>query len=334
MGQVRIFARNDRMRWRTPRVGCYVLNMTKRKSAVEVLFVLVACSLLSGCVNRLFYYPNAIEYRTPDSLGSPVTDVTFESLDGTRLHGWFAVASTSNALGTVVHFHGNAQNLTAHSGFVDWLPAAGYNVFMFDYRGYGASEGKPSRKGLYMDGVAALRFVRTLPGVDTNRMAIFGQSLGGATALAVAGRHPELAGQAVVIDSAFYSYRRIVRDKIAMIPVLSLFRVPLSWLVISDAYSPAPVLKNISPRPILYIHGTSDQVIPVHHAHLLYENSSEPKQLFIIENGTHTSAFQAHPSEATTVMLEFLEKAMAPAPVPLPGATGDAHSRPAKHLEL
>jgi len=261
-------------------------------------------------VNRLFYHPNAIQYRNQDALGSPVTEVAFKSGDGTPLHGWYIQSTASNVLGTVVHFHGNAQNLTAHSSFVDWLPAEGYNLFMFDYRGYGKSGGKPSRKGLFMDGIAALEKVRTLPGVDTNRIVILGQSLGGTTALAIAGRHPELAGQAIISDSSFYSYRRIVRDKIKTIPILSLIRVPLSWLVINDAYSPAPTLGNISPIPVLFMHGTDDRVIPLHHVHLLYDHTKDPKQLVVIEGGEHISGFYNQREEMKPKIRAFLKSAL------------------------
>lgn len=263
-----------------------------------------------GCVNRLFYYPNAVQYRNQDSFGLPVEDVTFSSEDGTKLHGWYIRSTSSNVLGTVIHFHGNAQNLTAHSSFVDWLPDEGYNLFMFDYRGYGKSQGKPSRQGLYLDGIAALTKVRSLPGVNTNRIVILGQSLGGTTALAIAGRHPELAGAAIIIDSGFYSYRRIVRDKIKTIPVLSLLRVPLSWILISDSYSPAPTIGNISPTPLLFIHGTDDIVIPTYHSQWMYDHANEPRKLIIVENGEHISGMYVQKDEIRPQILAFMAEAL------------------------
>jgi len=273
----------------------------------SLLFVII---VTSGCVNRFFYFPNGIEYRKPEAMTSPVEEMNFKSSDGTKLHAWFMHSTASNTLGTVVHFHGNAQNLTAHSSLVDWLPSEGFNVFIFDYRGYGKSAGKPSRKGLYQDGVAALEFVRTLPMVDTNRVIILGQSLGGATALAVAARNPDLAGQAIIIDSSFYSYRRIVRDKIGAIPILAFLRVPLSYLVISDAYSPSSKLDDISPTPLLFMHGTADVVIPVHHAHLLYKRAKDPKELLIIEGGNHISGLVLQRGTVAPLILTFMTNAL------------------------
>lgn len=275
-----------------------------------MILVGVVMAMLPGCVNRMFYYPNRIEYRAPQSIGGGARDVFFRSEDGTGLHGWYVEALTSNAIATIVHFHGNAQNLTAHSSFVEWLPAEGFNVFMFDYRGYGKSEGRPSREGLFMDGVAALREVRRLPGVDTNRIIIIGQSLGGATALAVAGRHPELRGQALIIDSAFYSYRRIVRDKIKMIPLLSLLRVPLSYLLVSNAYTPEHTLADIAPVPVLFLHGTADVVIPYSHSEMLFAAAAEPKELIIIPGAGHIEGMYDTKYEIRPRVLAFIRNAI------------------------
>jgi len=114
----------------------------------------------------------------------------------------------------VIHFHGNAQNMSAHFGFVSWLPAQGFNLFVFDYRGYGTSAGKADREGVFEDSLAALDYIAARPGVDRNRFAGAGQSLGGANAIAVVGSRPHSGIRAVVIESAFSSYREIVRDKL------------------------------------------------------------------------------------------------------------------------
>jgi fermentation-respiration switch protein FrsA (DUF1100 family) len=266
----------------------------------------------SGCVNRMFYYPNSVEYRDPVTMNAPVRDVYFTSSDGTRLHGWFVEATTEPTHGTVVHFHGNAQNLTAHSSFVDWLPGAGFNVFLFDYRGFGRSEGRPSRQGLYDDGIAALQEVRQFPEVDTNRIVILGQSLGGATALAVAGRNPDLRGQALIIDSSFSSYRQIVRDKIRLFPILSWFRVPLSYILISNRYSPDATVADIAPTPILFMHGTADPVIPIRHSQTLFNKAGEPKNSLVIPGGGHCSGLITHRDDVAPCVVQFMKDALEP----------------------
>ena len=258
-----------------------------------VLFVSIVFLLslsLSGCVNSLFYYPDKIIYRTPSEKYLHYEDVFFQSKDSTRLHGWF-LPSKKSPVGTVIHFHGNAQNLTAHSAFVDWLPEEGFNLFTFDYRGYGKSEGSPNRQGIYEDCIAAIEYIKTREDIDQEKIFILGQSLGGANAVTVLGKKRFPGTRAVVADSAFFSYRSIVQDKIGGIPLLSLLRWPLSYVVVSNKHSPDSVIHKISPLPILLIHGTSDQVIPYHHSKWLFEKAKEPKYLWTIEGGKHTEAF-------------------------------------------
>jgi fermentation-respiration switch protein FrsA (DUF1100 family) len=247
-------------------------------------------ALLCGCdgVNGMFYYPDRQVYDTPDRHGLHYEAVTFTSRDGTRLSGWF-IQAVGTAKGTVVHFHGNAQNMTAHFGFVSWLPAQGFNLFVFDYRGYGTSAGKPQRRGIFEDCLAALDYVEQRPGIARDRLLVLGQSLGGANAIVALGSTPRPSVRAVAIDSAFASYQGIVRDKIGEMPLLSLLRTPLSRLLIGDSLSPEAFVASIAPTPLLIIHGTADAVIPYRHGQRLFELARQPKQFWSLEGGGHTS---------------------------------------------
>lgn len=245
--------------------------------------------LTTGCVGRLFYYPDRRVYQTPAEKNLRYEEVTFRSKDGTRLSGWF-IPAKGTPVGTVIHFHGNAQNMTAHFSFVDWLPAEGYNLFTFDYRGYGKSEGSPDRQGLYEDCRAALDYLRSRPDIDRNALLILGQSLGGANAIAVVGDGDRDGIRAVAIESTFFSYRSVVRDKIGAIPLLGWFKWPLSYLVIGNGHSPGDAVGGIAPLPLLLIHGDADQVIPYHHAQWLYAKAGEPKLLWTVKGGGHTEA--------------------------------------------
>lgn len=268
----------------------------------------------TGCANRLFFQPNRVVYQTPSDKQLPYEAVRFASLDGTSLSGWFIPArgnARGNARGTVVHLHGNAQNMTAHYGYVDWLPAAGYNLFVFDYRGYGISEGRPSRHGLYEDSVAALRTVAARPDVNGQRILVIGQSLGGANAIAALARHEIPGIRAIVIESTFASYRAIVRDKIAMIPLLSLLRWPLSFVVVSNGYSPDAGIARLPPVPVLFIHGTDDTIIPYTHGERLFARAREPKTLWSVEGGNHTEAFSRFRNTYAPRLLEFFDTALA-----------------------
>ena len=274
-------------------------------SLVIIALFLISCARVS----QMFYYPDRNIYATPASKGLRFEEVFFSSADGTVLSGWF-IPALGAARGTVIHFHGNAENMTSHFGFVDWLPAAGFNLFVFDYRGYGKSAGKPNRTGVYEDSRAALAYLRSRSDIDPNRILALGQSLGGAQAIAVVGGGERQGVRAVVVDSGFYSYRRIVRDSIARMPFFSFFRTPLSLILIGDNLSPADYVAKIAPIPLLLIHCTEDEVIPYRHAELLLERAKEPKSLWRIEGGSHTAAFIAPDSPYRLRLVEFFEAAL------------------------
>lgn len=282
-------------------------------AAVLVLAMLIGC-------NNLFYYPSRHRFVDPTSLGLRYTDVFFESLDGMRLHGWFfpasggsgdqsALETHARARATVVHFHGNAENITTHFRNVAWLPGEGYNVFAFDYRGYGRSSGSLDRTGIQDDAAAAVRYVRTRPDVDPHRLILFGQSLGGAIAVYVAAAQTREGIRAVVIDSAFSGYRTIVREKLAGTWLTWPFQWPLSFLV-SDRLSPKAVIHGVSPIPLLIIHGTADEIVPSHHAEELFAAAREPKTLWLVPDAGHTQALLKHGDIYRRRLIAFLEEAL------------------------
>src|SRR5574341_868653 len=136
-----------------------------------VLTVTALAGFVEGC-DGLFYHPSRNAFLDPASIGFPFQDVGFNSLDGTRLHGWFFAPKDGpeRAKATVIHFHGNAENISTHFQAVAWLAREGFNVFVFDYRGYGQSDGKPNPEGIEEDEVAAARWVRGRPDVDPDRL--------------------------------------------------------------------------------------------------------------------------------------------------------------------
>ena len=283
------------------------MNPVKKTSLL--LFALAFAFSCQGCVGRMFYHPDRTVYDTPDRHGLKYEEVTFSSRDGTRLSGWF-VPAVGKAKGTVIHFHGNAQNMTAHFGFVSWLPAQGFNLFVFDYRGYGKSAGTPDRRGVYEDSLAALDYVAARPNIDHERLLVLGLSLGGANAIAAVGSRTIAGIRAVAIESAFSSYRKIVRDKIAAMPLLSILRTPLSYILIGDSLSPDAVIANIVPTPLLIIHGTNDSVVPYAHGKRLFELAREPKRLWTIEGGDHTEAFADPASPYRQRLVDFYNEAL------------------------
>lgn len=257
--------------------------------------VFVSIALLSSC-NGLFYYPDACIYSVPASMPAAVDDVMFPSRDGTRLHGWFLHAR-GERVGTVVYFHGNAQNLTSHVHFVEWLPARGFDVFVFDYRGYGKSAGVPSRAGVHLDGLAALAYVRSRGDVVRDRLLVFGQSLGGAVAVAALGDGGNEGVRGIAVDSTFASYIGMGNEVLGG----TFLTWPFAWLLLSDAHSPVDAIANLAPMPLLVFASARDPVVPIGQGRALFAAAGEPKEFVEVPAYGHPIATEAPASRERLV---------------------------------
>ena len=166
----------------------------------------LTCAFALGSCDAVFFQPNSRFYHEPPQFGLRFEGVRFSSADGTQLHAWFLPGSAP-VRGTIVFFHGNAANISNHLYAVRWLPPAGYSVLLFDYRGYGESEGFPDRASAIADGVAAIRYARGRTDVDPRRLVVYGQSLGAALAMSALAEAGTEGVRALVAESAFRSYR-------------------------------------------------------------------------------------------------------------------------------
>ncbi len=235
----------------------------------------------------MFFQPTRQLYPISYMKGIKKTDLFFQSTDGTRLHGWLLEPNTT-PVGTVLFIHGNAENIRTHTRAVLFLVRAGYRVVVFDYRGYGLSEGNPEIDGIYQDAEAALELA--LRYSTDGKAIVLGQSLGGAVALyIVATSKYKDRVRALVVDSAFSGYRRIAREKLGLFFLTSLLKGPLSLLV-SDRYSPERYVSKLT-VPVVFIHGLNDRVVPPHHSFFLYKKAgSKDKQLWYVYGADHIQA--------------------------------------------
>ncbi len=266
------------------------------------LFVFALLFLNTGCTS-MFFYPEKGLRDNPVLQKFPHTNINFMSSDGVKLHGWF-FKTQKKSLGTILFMHGNAENISTHVNGVLWLVNEGYDLFAFDYRGYGRSQGKTTIDGVHLDSMAALELLLSLPDANKNRVFIFGQSIGGAIAVYTMADFPHKDRiKGLIIDSAFSDYRRIAREKLGQFIVTWPFQYPLSFLY-NNRYSPEKQIKNISPVPILIIHGDQDRVVPIHHSSILYKEAGEPKDLWITRERGHIMSFADE--ETRKRFLEYL----------------------------
>lgn len=273
----------------------------------RLAFVCCMALQLAACADRLFFFmPSKYSHASPDERGLNYEEVRFSSTDGTMLSGWF-VHAQGERRGTVTYFHGNSGNISNNLRYVDWLPLYGYDVFLFDYRGYGKSEGFPYSQGIHNDCVAALNYVRQRVDVDANRMIIFGQSLGGNYALDALATIPRTGIRAVIVEGSFASHREIADDKVALPPIPASWHRSLINMLIDDTYDSVSAINKIDDVPLLIIHGTEDQVVPYRHAQLLLAASRGRADLWPVPGGRHLDTFVARGATWRPRLLRFLE---------------------------
>lgn len=240
------------------------------RRALLALSLATLLAITTGCVERMFFLPDAQTYSTPQQFGLTAQDLYFNAPDGSRLHGWWLPAQLApgqNAKGTVLHLHGNAANVSNHLPSVAWLPAEGWHVLTFDYRGFGQSQGRPTLDGVVEDAQAALNALRQQPGVDPKRIVVFGQSLGGATALRLLAQD-STGVRGAIIDSAFASYRGIAREAAAKSALLGAVAPAGMKLLPGPEKDPVTAAAKVS-VPVVLVHGTADWIVDFGNSHQL-----------------------------------------------------------------
>jgi len=259
--------------------------------------------LLEGCSGLLFQPYNEL-VRTPADVGIEYIDVNLQAADGTALHGWWLKAQ-GEAKGSVYFLHGNAENISTHIASVYWLPAAGYQVLLLDYRGFGQSKGAPHLPAVFLDIEAGFTWLQEQPSARDKPIFLFGQSLGAAMGsyLAATDTNMQNSLDGVILESSFTRYRTITKDVASRHWLTWAFQWPAAWSM-PRKYDPLDYIGAISPRPLLLMHGTQDQVVPFSQAEELFEAANEPK-LMLSYNGSHIGAMMN--PKFRQVMLDFMQ---------------------------
>ena len=223
-------------------------------------------------------------------LGLPVEDAWFEAEDGVRLHGWYAACEEPRAV--VLFCHGNAGNVTHRDEQMRLLrEVVGVSVLVFDYRGYGRSEGKPNETGLRADARAARAWLAQRAGIAEEEIVLLGRSVGGGVAVDLAARD---GARALVLESTFSSIPDVAAVHYPWLPVGRLLRNRFDSLgKIVDYHG-----------PLLQSHGDADRIVPYRIGRRLFDAANEPKKLITFPGGDHNDL----PDHGYyTALVEFLD---------------------------
>ena len=241
---------------------------------------------LASCMtlDPFFYNPEELsQYGLPSDVipSDRLEEITFESEDGTTLYGAWAWQYQPRTHGTLVYFHGNAANIDRYMTHVEVLWELGYNVFVFDYRGYGRSEGTPEHDGVLADGRSAVETVlETAPWLDgPQELAYDGLSLGGFVALHTALTHRPYA---LVTEDMFASANDLVELNFGL-------DTPPGWLF-ESGYDNVGAAASLDGVPYLVMHGADDDYIPPDNARRVYDAANDPKRLVLVPGAGHADA--------------------------------------------
>lgn len=242
------------------------------------LYLLSACTSL----DLAFFDPLPLDAYVLDSAVIPSTqlqEVTFTSGDGVTLYGLWAWQADAEDSDTLVHFPSSRGNLDEHLGRIERYWLYGYNVFTFDYRGYGRSDGVPAHDGVLLDGEAAISAaLGRAPGVRGPRdLWLHGTDLGGYVALRVSSL---LSARALITEDTFSSLDNLIATNSGL-------SIPPGWLFEGDwdAQAAAASLDGV---PLLIIHGDADRYILPEHARWLHASAAEPRALWLVPGGQST----------------------------------------------
>lgn len=256
----------------------------KNRMIENILLLLLGLALLNGGMYlqqpSMIFFPYATLDQTPAGWGLAYEDVFLDTEDGVRLHGWYIPRQGSTQ--SLLFFHGNAGNISHRGASVEIFHRLGLNVFIFDYRGYGMSQGKPDEKGLYKDARAAWRYLNKERGFDQEEIILFGRSMGGAVAAELAA---EIQPGGLILESTFSSAKDVAN---AVFPVLS------RLIFLRYDFDTVAHVRRVT-CPVLVLHSPDDEIIPFRLGEKVFQAANEPKSFVKMRGGHNNGIFMSQP---------------------------------------
>jgi fermentation-respiration switch protein FrsA (DUF1100 family) len=259
----------------------------------------VALSFLQG---RFIFAPTKTIEATPANFGLKFNEVwlsiSTSNSNPDHIHGWWIPASSKTAK-TLLYFHGNGINIGANAEQAARFHNLGLSVFLFDYRGYGKSEGSfPSERAVYVDAQRAWNYLTQEQKIAPKNIVLYGHSLGGAIAINLATQHPHAGG--LIVQSSFSSALEMAKRNwwTAIFPINLLLNQRF------DSIHKVPHLQ----MPVLYLHGAADTLIPFEMSQRLFEKTRSPKQLKLFPNAGHNDVAQVGGAAYAQTVKNFVAK--------------------------
>lgn len=271
----------------------------KKKPSITGLVAKLLVGKSGG--DKHFYLPIKKVPRTPADYRMKFKDVHFKSADSTKLFGWWIPAKTgeSRAKATIIFSHGNAGSVSYHLAFVNKFVRDGYNVFLYDYRGYGHSEGEVDKEGIIADAVAAFKYVESRP--FKHPIFSVGHSLGGAKSIAAISQYRPKKLKGIVVVSTFCSYRKIGEKMVG----------PAAHKVISNTHNPEEIIPKLKNLPLLVVHGERDRTVPFSHGKAIFDAANQPKKLLFSKTAGHNNILHIGDGAFHKKVTEWMQQTLA-----------------------
>jgi fermentation-respiration switch protein FrsA (DUF1100 family) len=247
--------------------------------------------------SKLLYYPVREIPLTPAEGGLDYEDVLFAAADGVKLKGWYVAGKSGNGSVngrlTVLFCHGNGGNIGYYVDTINILHNMNVNCFVFDYRGYGCSEGEPTEAGTYADALAAYQWLIEQKRTEPEKIIVFGRSLGGCIAAELVNK---VKAGGLWLESAFTSFDDIGSHFYPYFPV--------RWFTRYN-YETMQYLSRVN-CPVMVVHSEHDEIVPFKMGQRLYDAAPEPKR-FVKIIGSHNDGFLLSNSRYTGAVGHWLE---------------------------
>jgi uncharacterized protein len=269
---------------------CWWLAWRIARVVIIAFFMVVLIAMFLE--NSLIYFPVAYPEGDWNPSGLSFEDARFQAADGTQLHGWYVPKEHARA--AIVFCHGNGGNITHRIDSLEMLHGrVGASVLIFDYRGYGRSEGKPSEEGVLADARAARKWLAARENITEADVVLLGESLGGAVAVDLAARD---GARALVLESTFSSLADVAAHHYPFLPVRLAMRSRFDAAAEIGGYR----------GPLLMAHGDADTIVPIQFGRRLFAAANEPKQFLVLPGHDHNDPMPAEFYDAVAKFLEGL----------------------------